>query len=75
MISKTQCPFGSKADNIYTVGSELLQMVSELIPDLSVGVVWPHKGVCLFGPTILWDTDYYQKVLFCRPNYNGFKHL
>ena len=19
--------------------------------------------------------DYYQKVLFCRPNYNGFKHL
>ena len=20
-------------------------------------------------------TDYYQKVLFCRPNYNGFKHL
>ena len=23
----------------------------------------------------LFDTDYYQKVLFCRPNYNGFKHL
>ena len=21
------------------------------------------------------DIDYYQKVLFCRPNYNGFKHL
>ena len=20
-------------------------------------------------------SDYYQKVLFCRPNYNGFKHL
>ena len=20
------------------------------------------------------DLDYYQKVLFCRPNYNGFKH-
>ena len=20
-------------------------------------------------------TDYYQKVLFCRPNYNGFKYL
>ena len=23
----------------------------------------------------LEDSDYYQKVLFCRPNYNGFKHL
>ena len=22
-----------------------------------------------------WFVDYYQKVLFCRPNYNGFKHL
>ena len=22
----------------------------------------------------LWN-DYYQKVLFCRSNYNGFKHL
>ena len=22
-----------------------------------------------------YGTDYYQKVLFCRPNYNGFKHL
>ena len=21
------------------------------------------------------EIDYYQKVLFCRPNYNGFKHL
>ena len=21
------------------------------------------------------DIDYYQKVLFCRPNHNGFKHL
>ena len=21
------------------------------------------------------NTDYYQKVLFCRPNYNSFKHL
>ena len=21
------------------------------------------------------STDYYQKVLFCTPNYNGFKHL
>ena len=20
-------------------------------------------------------SDYYQKVLFCRPNYNDFKHL
>ena len=22
-----------------------------------------------------YSIDYYQKVLFCRPNYNGFKHL
>ena len=22
-----------------------------------------------------YTPDYYQKVLFCRPNYNGFKHL
>ena len=29
-------------------------------------------------PKQKWDkmtTDYYQKVLFCRPNYNGFKQL
>ena len=25
--------------------------------------------------TNLMKADYYQKVLFCRPNYNGFKHL
>ena len=25
--------------------------------------------------TSIGATDYYQKVLFCRPNYNGFKHL
>nr|CAN82598.1 hypothetical protein VITISV_032032 [Vitis vinifera] len=24
---------------------------------------------------LLRGDDYYQKVLFCRPNYNGFKHL
>ena len=32
--------FGFKVDNIYTVGSGLLQMVSEPIPD-------PDVGVCL----------------------------
>ena len=31
-------PFGSKADNIYTVESRSLQMVSEPILDPSVGV-------------------------------------
>ena len=24
---------------------------------------------------VLMGCDYYQKVLFCRPNYNGFKNL
>ena len=27
------------------------------------------------GPIRFFMIDYYQKVLFCRPNYNGFKHL
>ena len=31
-------PFRLKADNIYTVGSGLLQMVLEPIPDPGVGV-------------------------------------
>ena len=28
-----------------------------------------------FGDEDMGMVDYYQKVLFCRPNYNGFKHL
>ena len=31
-------------------------MVSELIPNFGVGFVWPHKGICLFDPTLPWDT-------------------
>ena len=27
------------------------------------------------SPSSHSKADYYQKVLFCRPNYNGFKHL
>ena len=27
------------------------------------------------GPIRFFMIDYYQKMLFCRPNYNGFKHL
>ena len=27
------------------------------------------------GTRVLAGGDYYQKVLFCRPNNNGFKHL
>ena len=31
-------------------------MISETIIDLDVRFVWLHKGVCLFDPTIPWDT-------------------
>ena len=33
-------------------------MISGSITNPSVGVcsVWPHKGICQFGPVIPWDT-------------------
>ena len=32
--------------------------------------------IFLVSKHALWDQiDYYRKVLFCRPNYKGFKHL
>ena len=31
--------------------------------------------IMLFPMSLSGATDYYQKVLFCRPNNNGFKHL
>ena len=34
-------------------------------------IAFPCVEQELFGSL----SDYYQKVLFCRPNYNGFKHL
>ena len=43
-------------DNIYTVGNGSLQMVLEPIPNPGAGFVLPRKGVCLFDPTISWDT-------------------
>ena len=43
-------------DNIYTVESGSLQMVSKPIPDLGVGFVWAHKSVSLFGRIIPCDT-------------------
>ena len=35
-----------------------LQMISESIPNPSVGIcsVWPRNGICQFGPVIPWDT-------------------
>ena len=36
-----------------------------------------QKNVLLYKGSVYksYTSDYYQKVLFCRPNYNGFKHL
>ena len=44
--------------------------ISLCFPSLHSGFAY-GKGLQSFGSSC----DYYQKVLFCRPNYNGFKHL
>ena len=49
--------FGLKADNIYTIGSWLLQMVSKSIFNFNVRVCLFDltTSVYLFNSTILWD--------------------
>ena len=52
------------------------------LPIISMSV-WVFLGPHLYRSIIhhfvsfsrVSGPDYYQKVLFCRPNYNGFKHL
>lgn len=46
----------NRLDNIYTVESESLQMVSKSIFNLDVGIRSTQRGVSIFDLTILWDT-------------------
>ena len=41
----------------------------------SVLLSLPQSELRLLCSLLAWEGDYCQKVLFCRPNYNGFKHL
>ena len=51
---------------------DFLNEIQKKIVDMEITFPGGTSKGCIdwFG-----DSDYYQKVLFCRPNYNGFKHL
>ena len=57
------------------------KLVEKALLDLGASVnLLPHSvykqlGLGELKPTSITLSDYYQKVLFYRPNYNGFKHL
>ena len=47
-------------------GLEVWPIMEDIEPISPGSEIWPRE---------FETVDYYQKVLFCRPNYNGFKHL
>ena len=65
-------PFGLK-----NVGATYQRATTTLFHDMM------HRDVEVYVDDMIvksrdrsdYIADYYQKVLFCRPNYNGFKHL
>ena len=65
---------------IYPISDSLWVSPTQVVPKKSgITVIQNKKGEEVSTrPTLGWRVcidDYYQKVLFCRPNYNGFKHL
>ena len=69
-----------EAGIIYPISDSLWVSPTQVVPKkFGITVIQNKKGEEVSTrPTLGWRVcidDYYQKVLFCRPNYNGFKHL
>ena len=75
-IDPQTLPYGYQNEIMY---HPCLTGVSETIrsnvPNLIKDVPNLMKNVQNFVNDVPRVPDYYQKVLFFRPNYNGFKHL
>ena len=67
---------GLVLDNLESITEEILLYFTKLYSS-PLGEPWRVEGID-WSPILEESAsrlDYYQKVLFCRPNYNGFKHL
>ena len=61
-----------KSSNISHNGELKGSTLNEKTKVSNVKQIWVKKNEL---KCFVVHTDYYQKVLFCGPNYNGFKHL
>ena len=67
---------GLVLDNLESITEEILLYFTKLYSS-PLGEPWRVEGID-WSPILEESAsrlDYYQKVLFFRPNYNGFKHL
>ena len=55
--------------NMKNIGAPIYSPYNQI---LGLNGLQAYFNFCSFDSLMI---DYYQKVLFCRPNYNGFKHL
>ena len=79
-VNLKTCANGTKLrDYTYRIWLEMLAKALNMLIRLKgnnyYSKVFKRVNYKLSNSTFWVVIDYYQKVLFCRPNYNGFKHL